>query len=265
MFITLSDGLRLFYEDQGQGEPVVLVHGLRCSHVTWRHQIPVLAERYRVIAPDIRGHGDSDKPAGPYTVDLWISDLVQLLDQLELPRVVLIGHSLGAGLVQAFAFAHQDRLRGMALIATSPERSPRVSENLKKSAEIAQRERRLPPAEATVRARLGKGFAEAHPDEVLIEARSMVSDPLAYAASCLANSGHRSWTARLHEITIPVLYMGGDEDRADVAANARIYGEHLPDVETHVLPGVGHFVPFEAPDTVNELLLGFLERVHARQ
>src|SRR5437868_6278158 len=98
MFATLASGLRLYYDDLGAGPPVMLVHGLRCSHVTWRHQAPALAAAgYRVILPDLRGHGETDKPAGPYSLEDWIGDLVQLMDQLELPQVTLVGHSLGGG------------------------------------------------------------------------------------------------------------------------------------------------------------------------
>lgn len=261
MFTTIDNGLGLYFEDEGRGMVVVLVHGLRCSSVTWRHQIPALSSKFRVIAPDLRGHGQTDKPAGPYAVDDWINDLKQLLDRLELSRVVLIGHSLGGGVVQAFTFAHPNRVAALGLIATSPERTARVSEALLRSALIAEREGRLPPAEATLRARVGRGFAEAHPEEMRIEAASMGDDARAYAAACVANSARKGWTLRLPEVSVPVIYVAGDQDRADTARNAELYRQHLPDVETHILPGVGHMVPMEAPGRLNPLLLAFLERL----
>jgi pimeloyl-ACP methyl ester carboxylesterase len=263
MYVKLPDGLHIYCEDRGEGPPIVLVHGLRCSHVTWRHQVPALSRAgYRAIAPDLRGHGETDKPAGPYSHDLWAGDLLALLDVLELDRVVLAGHSLGGGIVQSFALAHPERIRALVLVSTSPQRAPHISEALRRSAEIAQREGRLPSAEASVRGRVGPGYAEAHPDEIAVEAASMVADAQAFAASCLGNAADRNIVSELHRFTFPVLFIAGESDRADTKTNAARYREHLTDVETHVLPGVGHMVPMEAPETVNGLLLAFLRRVH---
>lgn len=261
MDVRLPDGLRMYYEDCGQGEPVLLIHGLRCSHVTWRHQLPALSADFRVIAPDLRGHGSTDKPPGPYSLDLWAGDLLALLDCLELPRVALVGHSMGGGISQYVALTYPERVRALALISTSPRRAPRVSGALAKSAQIAQQEGRLPAPAASVRARVGPGYAEAHPDEVEIEARSMVTDVQAFAAACLGNAGERDWLARLPELAVPLLYVAGAEDRADTATNAAHYRERVRNAETHIFPGVGHMVPMEAPDRLNPLLLGFLRRL----
>jgi pimeloyl-ACP methyl ester carboxylesterase len=263
MYIQLPDGLHMYREERGDGPPVVLVHGLRCSHVTWRHQLPALAHAgYRAVAPDLRGHGETDKPAGPYSHELWSGDLLALLDLLELDQAVLAGHSLGGGIVQSFALQHPERVRAMVLISTSPQRAPYVSEALRRSAEIALKEGRLPPAEASIRGRVGPGYAEAHPDEVAIEAASMVTDAQAFGASCLGNATDRNIMSELHRFIFPVLFIAGQSDRADTKTNAARYREHLADIETHVLAGVGHMVPMEAPEIVNPLLLAFLDRVH---
>lgn len=129
MYVQLPDGLHMYCEERGDGPPVLLVHGLRCSHVTWRHQIPTLVGAgYRAIAPDLRGHGETDKPAGAYSHELWTGDLLALLDLLELDQAVLVGHSLGGGIVQSFALKHPERVRAMILVSTSPQRAPYVSE-----------------------------------------------------------------------------------------------------------------------------------------
>ncbi|HLG74169.1 MAG TPA: alpha/beta hydrolase [Chloroflexota bacterium] len=264
MFVQLPDGLRMYCEERGEGPPVVLVHGLRCSHVTWRHQVPALSRAgYRVVAPDLRGHGETDKPVGPYSHELWTGDLLALLDILELEQPVLAGHSLGGGIVQSFALQHPERVHALVLVSTSPQRAPYVSEALRRSAEIALKEGRLPSAEASVRGRVGPGYAEAHPDEIAIESASMVTDPQAFGASCLGNAADRNIVSELHRFTFPVLFIAGESDRADTKTNAARYREHLADVETHILPGVGHMVPMEAPDIVNAVLLAFLQRVHS--
>lgn len=111
---------------------------------------------------------------------------------------------------------------------------------------------------------MGPGYADAHPEEVAIEAASMVTDPPAFAASCLGNAAERNIVSELYRFVFPVLFIAGESDRADTKTNAARYRDHLADIETHVLPGVGHMVPMEAPEIVNPLLVAFLERVHQR-
>ncbi len=90
----------------------------------------------------------------------------------------------------------------------------------------------------------------------------MVADAQAFGSACLGNAGERDWLARLPEITVPLLFIAGDHDRADTTKNAELYRDNVRDAETHVLAGVGHMVPMEAPDQVNALLHQFLLRLN---
>ena len=120
MFADLDD-IRLHYESRGEGKPVVLVHGLGLSDDMWHHQVPELAARYRVITFDNRGHGGSEKPKGPYDMSMFVEDTRKLLDFLGLDNPVLIGLSMGGGIVQAFPFAYPARVHALGLISTSTE------------------------------------------------------------------------------------------------------------------------------------------------
>lgn len=82
--------------EAGSGAPVVLLHGFPETSFAWRHQIPVLAERFRVIAPDLRGYGETDKPAADYDKRTMANDLVELLKSLDIGKIVLVGHDRGA-------------------------------------------------------------------------------------------------------------------------------------------------------------------------
>ena len=82
--------------EAGSGAPVVLLHGFPETSFAWRHQIPVLAERFRVIAPDLRGYGETDKPAAGYDKRTMANDLVELLKSLDIGKIVLVGHDRGA-------------------------------------------------------------------------------------------------------------------------------------------------------------------------
>ena len=110
------NGVALHYVTAGQGEPVVLLHGWPQSWYQWRRVIPLLAERYTVIAPDLRGYADSGKPDGPYDTRTMAEDVFQLVQQLGLGPIFLAGHDVGAAVAYAYAAAHRDSVRRLAYI-----------------------------------------------------------------------------------------------------------------------------------------------------
>src|ERR687885_2290065 len=114
-------GIRIHYAEAGDGEPVVLQHGWPQHWWMWREQIPALAERFRVIVPDLRGHGWSEKPAGSYRKDELMRDNLALLDQLGIERVRWVGHDWGAYAGMLAALRHPERIeRLMALSIPHP-------------------------------------------------------------------------------------------------------------------------------------------------
>ena len=113
---TLQDGTRLYYEDCGRGAPVLLAHGFLMSHALWTYQTLHFREKYRLIGPDLRGHGNSDRPAGSYAPDQHAADLVELMAALDLPPVAVAGWSMGVQVAAAFYQRNADHVRGLALI-----------------------------------------------------------------------------------------------------------------------------------------------------
>ncbi|MBI4492047.1 MAG: alpha/beta fold hydrolase [Chloroflexi bacterium] len=263
MHAVLPDGLRLYYESHGQGLPVVFVHGLSCTHAMWKCQAPALAERFRMIALDLRGHGQSDKPPGPYSVPMFAQDVLRLLDHLEIERAVLVGLSMGGGTVQNFALMYPRRLQALGLISTSSEHLPAVRQRFYEWAEAAERGGMAPLAESLVASWIAPQFREKNPEEFEQNVRTTAAnDPGAFAASARANAV-RNWTDQLHRITCPTLFVGGELDPAGAVRNAEIFRRHISNLEAHLIPGVSHMVPIEAPEQFNQILLGFLERVAA--
>lgn len=263
MHAILPDGMRLFYESHGEGRPVVLIHGLSGSHEMWKHQVPALARRFRVITLDLRGHGQSDKPPGPYSVPMFAGDVLRLLDHLGIETAVLVGFSMGGGTVQTFALAHPGRVRALGLISTSSEFTPELRASFYECADVAERDGMAPLAEPLVASWFAPEFREQHPDEFQLNVRTtLTTDPKAFAASARANAV-RNWTDQLHRITCPVLFVGGELDAAGPVRNAEIYRRHLRDLEVHIIPGVSHLLPLEAPDRFNRILLDFFDRVEA--
>jgi len=259
MFADL-DGIRLCYESRGEGYPVVLIHGLGLSMDMWRYQVPALAEGYRVIIFDNRGHGRSEKPPGPYDMSMFVEDTRKLLDFLELDAVALIGLSMGGGIAQAFTLTHAERVRALGLISASSERSGTSGARFFQNAEIAERDGMAALPETLVPRWFAPASLEERPAEVeRIRKTFLTNDPRAWAASARANGTRDNFTDRLGEITCPVLYIGGALDPT-APQQSEIYARRLPEVDVHLLAGVAHLLPLEVPDEVNRLLVGFLSK-----
>src|ERR1700721_318588 len=111
-------GERIAYRDEGTGEALLLIHGMAGSSATWRAVIPELAKRYRVVAPDLLGHGESAKPRGDYSLGAFAASLRDLLDELGIRRATVIGQSLGGGVAKQFTYQHRDYCQRLVLISS---------------------------------------------------------------------------------------------------------------------------------------------------
>ncbi len=111
-------GERVAYRDEGTGEALLLIHGMAGSSATWRAVIPELAKKYRVVAPDLLGHGESAKPRGDYSLGAFAAWLRDLLDELGISRATVIGQSLGGGVAMQFTYQHRDYCQRLVLISS---------------------------------------------------------------------------------------------------------------------------------------------------
>jgi pimeloyl-ACP methyl ester carboxylesterase len=111
-------GERVAYQDVGDGEALLLLHGMAGSSTTWRAVIPRLSKRYRVVAPDLLGHGHSAKPRGDYSLGAFAVWLRDLLDELGITRATIVGHSLGGGVAMQFVYQHPDYCQRLILISS---------------------------------------------------------------------------------------------------------------------------------------------------
>lgn len=119
-FASVDDDVSLYYQDLGEGDPVLLIHGGCMSHRVWESQVQTLLDRgYRVITPDLRGHGASEKPVSPYTAAMYADDIAALADRLSVGEFTLVGWSLGATIAATFAARHGSRLRGLLLTSSN--------------------------------------------------------------------------------------------------------------------------------------------------
>ncbi|MDT5104096.1 MAG: hypothetical protein QOI25_1609, partial [Mycobacterium sp.] len=111
-------GDRVAFLDAGAGEALLLIHGMAGSSTTWRAVIPRLSKKYRVVAPDLLGHGESAKPRGDYSLGAFAVWLRDLLDELSISRATVIGQSLGGGVAMQFTYQHRDYCERLVLISS---------------------------------------------------------------------------------------------------------------------------------------------------
>jgi pimeloyl-ACP methyl ester carboxylesterase len=266
-------GVRLHYAEAGEGEPVVLQHGWPQHWWMWRDLIGPLAERYRVIAPDLRGHGWSSKPRSSYRKDELMRDTLGLLDQLGLERVRYVGHDWGAYAGMLMALRHPERLeRFVCLSIPHPWQRERSVLKLASSAWY-QFVLASPGLGKLAIGRLGfprlilqKGRGTgSYTDAELETYTSVLREPDATEAAMRmyrhfiryelgpAVSG----AFNDERLRVPTLWMVGEHD--PVAGDADDgYRDHADDMLLERLPGVGHFIPEEAPDLLRQRVLEFL-------
>jgi pimeloyl-ACP methyl ester carboxylesterase len=261
--VTLH-GDRVGYRDEGAGEVLLLVHGMGGSSNTWSGVIPLLARKYRVIAPDLLGHGESDKPRGDYSVGAFAVLLRDLLDSLEVSRVTVIGHSLGGGIAMQFAHQHRQYCERIVLISSGGFGGDvgRVLRLLSLPGSelvlpvIASRPAIL--AGNAVRALMGSSDRfKARPSlsnrdnrQAFLRTLRSVVDFRGQAVSALNRLS-------LHAV-LPALIISGDQDRVIPVEHARAAHRILPNSRLHIMPGVQHHPPTERPETVARLIDGFV-------
>ncbi|GIZ11432.1 alpha/beta fold hydrolase [Pseudomonas sp. NCCP-436] len=251
------DGCRLHYQEQGQGEPLLLLHGLGSSIRDWEYQIPVFSHHYRVIALDVRGHGHSDKPRGAYRIATFAADAAALIKHLQLPPVHLLGISMGGMIAFQLAVDHPELLRSLSVVNSAPEvRARKLREHL----EISRRRilARVMSLETLARA-LGK-LLFPHPEQAelrrKVEQRWPQNDKRAYLASLDAIIG---WSVQEHlqRITCPTLVISADRDYTPVERK-REYVTRLPNARLLVIENSRHATPLDQPERFNSALLAFL-------
>jgi len=254
--------MRLAFTDRGAGPVVVLLHGFPLSRAMWDRQVEALSANYRVIAPDLRGHGESPAPDGAYTMESMADDVVDLLDGLGIEDpVVLGGLSMGGYVSLALTLKNPARVRGLMLLDTKAEAdSTEAAEGREKSAK-AVLEAGNPGS--VVEAMVPKLFAEAtiKKNPALVESfRTLMNKtPAAGVAGALRGMAVRpEQTGRLGEIKIPTLVIVGEHDAITPPDGARRMADALPAGKIEVIPGAGHLAPCENPEAVNAAILKFL-------
>ncbi len=253
-------GIELYYEMHGEGQPVLLIHGLGSSTRDWDLQVPALAAGFKVITFDVRGHARSEKPKQRYSVKLFADDTAALIRALDLAPVHVVGISMGGMIAFQLAVDSPELVRSLVIVNSGPAMPiTTLAQRMMIWTRIAiVRVWGMRKMGEMLAAKLLPHQEHAAAREQFVE-RWATNDPTAYLS---ALRGLVNWTVMdaLPQIDRPVLVLTGDRDYTPVAFK-RAYTAMMKHAELVVIDDAHHFTPIERPEAFNSALLAFLNRV----
>jgi pimeloyl-ACP methyl ester carboxylesterase len=255
--------MRLAYTDQGHGPAVVLLHGSPLCREFWKEQIDGIGSIYRVIAPDLRGHGESPAPEGDYTIDEMADDVVELLDGLSLTMPVVVGGiALGGYVALSMLARYPDRVRGLMLMDTrAGADTPEAAAEREKAKQAILAAGRLgPEMEPMLPRQFARKTLEEQPERVTALRKLMERNTVTGIVAAMGAMARRpDRRAALATTRVPTLVLVGEEDAITPPAEAQEIAKITPGARLRVIPDAGHFAPYENYPVVNAEILQFLD------
>lgn len=258
-----SNDAEIYYWTLGDGPPVVLLHPFPVHHGFWLPVAESLATRYRLILPDLRGHGESGVGEGPATMQKHAADIAGVMDNADVGRAPIIGISIGGYVIFEFWRQHRGRVAALGLCNTkAPADGPEArAGRLQAAADVLERGTE-PFFESMVPKSLGKSTRENRPDLVdgaLAMMRKMSPEDVAQVQRGMAERPDSMDT--LKTINVPTLIVTGDEDIITGINEAERMQQNIAGSQLRVIAKAGHYSPWEQPAEVAKLLRNFLDGV----
>jgi len=258
-----SDDAEIFYEIGGSGSPVVLLHPFPCHHGFWHPTAAALDSRYRLILPDLRGHGDSEVGEGPAFISKHASDIARILDAEGVGKAAFIGCSIGGYILFEFWRRFRARVSSLALCDTRPQSDTAEGRaNRLKSAASVLDQGTEPFLEGMIPKLMGRTTLSARPD-LVDGARGMMRKMSAEDISLVLRgmAERPDSVADLKTIDIPTLIVIGEEDVLSTVADGDLMRQNIVGGQLKVIPRAGHYAPWEQSEAVGKVLRQFLESV----
>lgn len=256
------NGIRIYYEEYGKGDPVLLIQGLGYPSGMWFLQIPDLSRHFRTIVFDNRGVGRSDKPDEEYSVSLMASDAAELLQALGIGKAHVAGVSLGGYIAQEMALEQPDRVDRLVLLATTcggPEYLELTKDLWSETAAL----RGLPPDDMIRKGMAlaaAPGFAQEHPELIERSVRIRLDNfqPL-YAFNRQSTAAyHFNSKERARLIRCPVLILAGAQDKVMPFQLTQVLAGIIPEARLKAYPDAGHLLFLEKAQEINQTIIEFL-------
>jgi 3-oxoadipate enol-lactonase len=255
-------GFKIHYVEEGHGPSVVFAHGCLFDHTMFAAQFEELPEKYRCLAWDMRGHGRSECPDGPWSMQDLVVDLIAFIEGTSAAPCHLVGFSFGGMVAVRLALQREDLVRSLVLIdSTTDVEDPSVAEvytgyrgRIESEGEIDDE-----IVDISIPIFFSQSYIDAEPETIEIQKDREKNAPTVGAAEGLRVLINRdSVVDRLQEIRLPALAIHGELDAAIPIARAEEFAAGVAGAELVRVPHAGHTTPMETPDVVNEALSGFL-------
>jgi 3-oxoadipate enol-lactonase len=252
-------GVKICWEEEGQGAPVLLIMGLGLPGYLWHRTRPEIAKYYRAITLDNRGVGRSDVPAGPYPIPVMASDAAAVLDAAGVEKAHIFGMSMGGMIAQEFALQYPSRVRSLVLGCTASG-GPHAVQAEPEAREILARRFDMSPEEA-LRKILPFIFDAETPQERIDEDYKLRMKWYPTVEGYMAQlRGIMAWEAysRISRIAAPTLVIHGESDRLIPPANAKLIAERIPRAKLLIIPHASHIFMTDQPVIAHQAILEFL-------
>lgn len=263
-------GIEIGYDSAGAGDTtLVLLHAFPLNRMQWERQVQSLAqvEGVRVVAPDLRGFGESSLEVGPTTVEQMAGDVLGLLDALGIEAFTLGGLSMGGYVAFQIYRRESERLRGMILADTRATADSAEARQAREATAIYVEEHGVPALFDRDVPRLFSHVTQASRPDIIEEGRRIaaLNTPIGIAAASRGLGLRPDVTELLPEIVCPALIIAGEQDELTPVADARMLFERIPDAQLEVIADGGHLSNLERPELFSELVARFLqERVEGK-
>ncbi|WP_427182292.1 alpha/beta fold hydrolase [Paenibacillus sp. TC-CSREp1] len=255
---VMCDGTTICYAEQGKGEALVLLHGFCGSSSYWDEVVPELARSYRCIVPDLRGHGKTDAPVGSYTIEQMGNDVLQLLDELEVEKAVILGHSMGGYIALAIAQHHPEHLNAFGLIhSTAFPDSDEAKEKRLRAVSTIQSEGIVNFVDGLVPGLFAPEHVEslsAHVNRV--KEIGYKTAPQGAIGAALAMRERPDRRDVLSAAPMPVLLVAGEKD--GLIPPERTFTSDKPHIVQATIAGAGHMSMYEAPEELIQVIKQFM-------
>ena len=242
--------IELAYDRRGKGTPLVLLHGFPLDHHLWDDIAPLIEDKFDLILPDLRGFGGSETVDTPYTMEDYASDIASLLDQLNIQKAAIAGHSMGGYVALAFVRLYPERVSGLALVSSQALADPpeRKEGRYKSAADVVEK-----GIGGVVETMTPKFTSDPRLQAVARESMEK-QQPAAYIGALKAMAERADSTPSLSTFKFPLVIIHGDADALIPVDRAREVKEAVPDSHYVELKGVGHVPMLEAAKETAEAL-----------
>jgi pimeloyl-ACP methyl ester carboxylesterase len=259
MPLAENQGTKIYWDEQGRGEPLLLIMGLAYTSHMWYRSRPVLAARYRTVALDNRGVGRSDVPPGPYPIPLMAADAAAVLDAAEIDSAHVFGVSMGGMIAQDFTLQYPKRVRSLILGCSAAGGPTAVRAEREVTNMLMARSQMTPEeaAEVAVPFIYDSATPRGRIDEDISVRRRWFARPEAYIAQL---QGIVAWEAysRLSAIQVPTLILHGESDRLVPPGNGKLIADRIPNAKLAMIPHASHLFTTDQADTAHDAILNFL-------